>query len=131
MVIAKLSIADVYIKPKEVEGFLYFYLCEQTQGLFTVYFSVCQIFTVHQIWSTPLSARSGLSDLIYSTACLPDLPLVYISDLIYFTVCQIWSTSLSARSALSAMYHISCQVCSDKEVLEAVSLREAQCWQPL
>ena len=78
--IAKLSIADVYIKPKEVEGLLYFYLCEQKYK--------------HSLQCTSLSARfllstrSGLSDLIYSTACLPDLQLVYVP------------TSLSARSGL-------------------------------
>ena len=68
-----------------------------------VYFTVCQI------WSTSLSARSGLlhclPDQVYFTVfqiwsislsaryhCLPDP--------VYFTVCQIWSISLSARSGL-------------------------------
>ena len=43
-------------------------------------------FTVHQIWSISLSARSGL---------LHSPP-----DLVYFTVRQIWCISLSARSGL-------------------------------
>ena len=47
------------------------------QGICHVYFTVCQI------WSTSLSARSGLFH------CLPDL--------VYFTVRQIWSTSMFTR----------------------------------
>ena len=78
-----------------------------------VYFTVCQI------WSISLSARSGLfhclSDLVYFTLCqIWSISLSARSglfrclpDLVYFTVCQIWSVSLSAMHALAyfTQYH--------------------------
>ena len=61
-------------------------------------------FTVCQIWSISLSARSGLFH------CPPDL--------VYFTVCPIWSISLSARFGLfhcplDLVYFAVCQIWAD------------------